>query len=791
MKRFIKLLFQRTAGTKMMFLAVAMVQVTGIYAQEKQSITGKLIEKKSNQAVPYATVGLIRASDSTMINGTVSDENGVFTISPVIFGNYRLRVSTIGYKPEFKYIAVVNKGVTYAGIIYLQDTAILLKELSIVGDRIKAKSESDRTTFFMTKRMLDASSTGTDVLKLIPGIQIDFMQNISLEGSRNIQIFVDGKERDGSFISQLDPKQIERVEVISKPSSNYDGSTTGAINIILKKERNSGINGQIYAEIPTSGSEIYIRPTYTLNWGFQKLNLYTSYKGEMTYLDIHESTLRKIWNSTGTNEITSNQYVSQKNWSHRFNFGFDYFLNAHNQFNFYAFYNPFSRELDGNADLQISGSKYYHWQAKKEDSDVNTSTFYSLYYKHNFNKEGREITLEVSNYILNAKNSTEYVPEGNENSKAIQTNTAEPKQNVISIKMDYSTLLWNKLNFSTGVKTKFQVLQDRYLSDFYYDEKIFAAYGTIAYKHTKYDLSLGLRAEKSVANLKDNFRNPVLSFFPDVTFSYKLTSLQHIQLSYNRSIKRPDIYQLNPNTAIDDPYTVSKGNPFLKPELRSSIFFEYSLRFKSNYFASRLFYNKMTDVINNLTFINDTGAFESQVNNMGIIHQYGIQFLGTLKLGIATINPYLQLFDLYTTGNSLAKQYDIENRHNLAYNLGLSAILSFKYDISLSLVFQYASPKNDIQSNSFCGALYFLSLEKTFKQKIKIGIVTAVPFTKSFTYQGSEIDGSNFYSYYEGNVKISNPFCWFKLSYQFKSGKNRDKINHETEEIDNLPKKGF
>jgi hypothetical protein len=790
MKRSIKLFCQRTVRAKFLLLAVVIVNVTGIYAQEKQSITGKLIERKTNQTVPYATVALIRVSDSTMINGTVSDENGVFNISPVIFGNYRLRVSTIGYKPAIKSI-VVDKGVTDAGIIYLQDTATLLQELMIVSDRVKAKSESDRTTFFMTKKMLDATSTGMDVLKLIPGIQIDLMQNISVEGSRNIQIFVDGKERDGSFISQLDPKQIERIEIISKPSSNYDANTTGAINIILKKERFSGINGQIYAEIPTSFSEIYIRPNYTLNWGFKKLNLYTSYKGEMTYLDIHESTSRKVWNSTGTNEITSNQYVSQKDWSHRFNFGIDYFVNTHDQLNFYAFYNPYSRELDGNADSQISGSVNNLWQAKKEDTDINTSTFYSLYYKHNFTQEGREIAIEISNYNLKAKNSTEYVPEGNESSIVTQTNTAEPRQNVMSVKIDYTSRIWNKLDFSTGVKTKFQVLQDSYLNDFYYDEKIFAAYGTITYKHTKYFLSMGLRAEESVASLKNNFNNPDLSFFPNTTFNYKLTTRQNIQLSYNRSIKRPNIYQLNPLTAIDDPYTVNKGNPFLKPELRSSLFLEYSIQFKSNYFASRLFYNNMTNVINNLTFINDTGAFETQVHNMGTIHQYGIQFSGTLKMGIATINPFLQLFDLYTSGNSLAKQNGIENRHNLAYNSGLSAILSFKHDISFSFVFQYASPKNDIQGNSFCGALYFLSLEKTFKQKIKIGIVSALPFTKSFTYQGSEIDGSNFYSHYEGNVKISNPFCWFKLCYQFSTGKKKEAIDHATEEIDNLPKKGF
>jgi hypothetical protein len=248
---------------------------------------------------------------------------------------------------------------------------------------------------------------------------------------------------------------------------------------------------------------------------------------------------------------------------------------------------------------------------------------------------------------------------------------------------------------------------------------------------------------------------------------------------------------LNPNTSIDDPYSLSKGNPFLKPELRDGCFLEYSIQFKSDYLATRLFYNNLTNVINNLTFINDTGAFETQVQNMGSMQQFGIQFSGTLKLGIATFNPFLQIFENNTFSNSLAKQYGIENRHNLAYNSGLSAVLSFKHEISLSGSFQYASPKNDIQGNSYCGALYFLSLDKTFKQQIKIGVVTALTFTRSFVYQGSDLEGSNFSSHEEGDVKIPIPICWFKISYQFSTGKKKEAMNHASEEIETPPKKGF
>jgi len=787
----IKLLPPCIAKLKMVLLEISLFYNTGIYAQFDQSVTGKVIDEKTNQAVPFASVALFKDSGSKPVRGTTGDSEGAFTIGQVPVGKYTLLVTFIGYKQASRMIDIADKEKTDAGTIFLRDTAVMIKEAMIMGEKVRAKSQSDKTIFFMTKKLLDASSTGMDVLKVIPGIQVDLMQNISLEGSRNIQIFVDGKERDKGFISQLNPGQIEKVEIMNKPSSNYDGNSTGAINIILKKERDSGINGHIYGEIPASVSEIYLRPTFTMNYGFKKLNLYSSYKGELTYFDIHESTIRKVRKSTGTDIISSNQYVRQKDWSHRFNYGFDYFLNAHNQLNFYAFYNPYSRELDGYADSQISGSIDKNWKAKKEDTDINTGQLYSVYYKHDFNKEGRALIIEISNYNLKAKNSTAYISEETEIVSTLQVNTIKPVQNETSIKLDYTTVIANKLNFSTGLKTRYQALQDRHLPDFHYHEKLMAAYGTLAYKKGKYDLNLGLRAENSVSILKNNFRNPYFSLFPKATLHYKPSSRQSIQLSYLRSIRRPRIYELNPFISIHDPYSLSSGNPFLKPELHSSIFLDHSIQFNSNYFSSRLFYSKMNNVINSLTSINDTGSIETRVHNLGSIHQFGVQFSGTLKLGIATINPYLRLFDLYSSGNDLAKQNDVENRHSLSFNSGLSAILSFKHELTLSFVFQYGTPENDIQGNSFCDALYFISLEKSFKQKIKIGLVSAIPFARSFTYQGSEIDGSGFYSRYDGNIKLSNPMCWFKLSYQFTSGKNRNKINHEIEEIDNKPNKGF
>ncbi|MBK6963675.1 MAG: TonB-dependent receptor [Bacteroidales bacterium] len=608
MKNFFKSCSQKFAAVQFMLLAIAITNSCDIYAQEKQSITGQLIDKANSLPVPYATVKLSGATDHEFIGGSISDPDGVFTIGSVAAGKYILCISSIGYKPVSLNMEVGNGEPADAGMIELMDTTLVLDELVIVSERIKAKSEQDKTIFFVTKKMLDVSSSGTDLLRLIPGVQVDLRQNISLEGSSDILIFVDGKERDKRYLSQLSPAQIDQIEVLSAPPANYDGDATGAINIILKKGQDSGFSGHLLAEVPVLYSEIYVFPSYSLNYTHKKLNLYTSYNGEITYLDLHENTRREFRDENGTNEISIEQNMRQKDWSHKFHFGVDYFLSERDQLNFYSFYNPYSRELDGKAFYQISGVVNNSSEASKEDSDMNTGSFYSLYYKHSFNKKGSELTADLSNYILKAENRSDFIYGEPENSVSTTTNVVKPKQNAVNIKIDYKTLLGQRLGFGAGVKAKLQVSKDRN-SEFEYTDNIFALYSTIGYKQEKFDLGIGLRIEESVTELKDAFNNPFRSLLPDLSFRYKINTQQNIQLSASRSIKRPNLYQMNPYIAYDDPFTISMGNPLLNPELTSSIYIEHSIQFDGSYFASRVFYNSTNDVISNLILLNDDKTF--------------------------------------------------------------------------------------------------------------------------------------------------------------------------------------
>ncbi len=747
------------------------------------------------QAMAFATVALRKASsDSTLITGVSSNLDGEFSLESIPAGSYCLVVSAIGYN-RVKMNIELKDNYTCSPIL-MSEKAVTLGEVVVVSDRIKAKAEADRTTYFVNQKMFDASETGADILTYIPGVQMDLMKTISLNGSKNVVIQVDGKERDRNFLSQLSPDQIDKVEVISSPDSRYEAGVTGVINVILKKSKIPGISGHIHAEIPTSKSVVYISPDYSLNYNVNKINLYTSYDGNLSYFDIVENISRNLNNDQETIKLTTNQIIRQKYWSHRFHYGFDYTFNEKNRLSFYGFYNPYSSEHNGDVELTVtddkSGDKY--WSALKKDNDINRSSFYSINYKHIFDKPGREIAFDLSYSNFNAVNSTTYtstisIPE---NFLTNQVNTVKPKQNSINFKIDYSSPITDKIKFDAGIKTKIQSLQDMQSPEFKYTENIFALYGQMTYAYSKYTISAGIRTEESTSGLTDSFNYNLTSFLPNASVSYKITPKQNIKLYFKQTVYRPNIYELNPYISIDDPYSIESGNPNLRPELQRDVSLDYSNNIGNNYVSIQLLYKNRANAINHYMFVNDTNVFETRIGNLGKIQGLGIQLSGALKLSNAiSLNPYFRVFNIETKTNMLAMQYGITNRQKVVYETGLSAIVTFKNDITASMQFQYTSPNIQIQETTFSDALYFLAVEKTFNKKFKIGIKSALTFSKSFTYHGNEFNGIDFNSSSKGDVKLSAFPVWLSFRYDFNSGKSSSQNNTAKEDIYDMPKKGF
>jgi hypothetical protein len=761
-----------------------------IKAQTERIITGEIIEQQSGEPVPFANLALFEFEDSKLISGGTTNLDGRFELEFSSHGNLQLRISAVGFETVYKDIEFINHAPMDIGTIHMVEEEINLAGVVVAAERIKAISGIEKTSYMVNRNMLSASNTGTDLLKLVPGISVDIRQNISLEGNQNIMILVNGMERDRDFVAQIPATRIDKIEVSSQPSSRYDASVSGVINIILVKEKDAGFEGQIYLEVPTSGVELYLFPKYNFRYGKGRVNLFTSYNGELSRLDVIDSYQREIFGSESNQQISSIQDLTQKTWSHRFHYGMDFIINEKNQLNVYGFYNPFSFEYNGTSNIFLNGGEKAAWNVEKKDQDINHSLMNSLFYRHLFDQtKGHELTADLSIYNLRGENSSTL---SNEETGYFHQNRTMPAHTVGNLKLDYTLPLSNLFKLEAGLQTRLQQMHDESNADFNYGENTFAGYGLLSYQGKKLHLQAGVRLEKSELGQQNTPEFDFYALLPNVAINYRVNSAQNLRFSYRQSVWYPRYYQLNPFQTLIDPFTLHAGNPELKPVIAQNIHLEHSIRFGNQFFSSRLFYNSSKDAVNQLNVIKKECVLESSNFHLRNVEQYGVQLTGAFSLGKKTgFNPVLRVFEVNSVPNAFGLENSLKASRKMAWHAGISAYTMLPGAITASLVFNYSSPVPELQLNRFSDALYFLSIEKDFGKGFRAGLISAIPFAGSFAYKGTDIKGSGFFDYSTGEIIMSKIPIWFKINYQFSSGQKRQAIERQREEIESIQRRGF
>ncbi len=775
---------------KTVLIIIAIVHFGTVKAQREYKITGTIVDI-NNQPISYANITMRNYADSLIISGTISNENGTFEITNNKLGSYLISASFIGYLPNKKTINVQTYQSIDLGEIILHSNTIELGETVVIGERLKAKQQLGNTIYYVNKKMRKASSTGIDLIKYIPGINVDIFHNISLGSSQNIIIQVNGIERDASFLNQLNSDDIDKIEVNNNPGVKYRSEVSGVINIILKENKNKGISGHFYVELPTRFSEVYSFPSASINYSFKKATIYASYNGAYSYFDIEAVDHKKLLVQNNLSEILNIQHLQQKNWSHKFHFGLDYFLNKSNQLNFYCFINPYSNEQDGIVTIKelFDDASVNSFHYNKDEKDKNRSLYASLYYKHLFSNPKRELIFDINYYNLQAQNSTFF---SDHNTSVLQISNSEPYQNSLNSRLNFSLPLNKNIILETGLKQSLTFLRDNANSSFNYNQMVSAAYALATYTNEKFQINGGIRMEYAHLNIDKGLNKTLITKLPNINIKYDLSKKNNLKLAYQKQITRPTIYQLNPNLNTIDKYSTQKGNPYLYPVISQNFSFDYSTSIKNNFISAGVFYVHSSNVIENMKVMSDSLLFKKETQNLGNLSSIGIKMLGSIKLHKKLIfNPFIKLYHVQTQGNELAIMNSIENKSAFALESGLSMVFLFKHDVTLSALFKYNSSITKIQSNYAEDALYFFSLEKLFFKKLKVGITSALPLKKEFTYQRNETTGNGFSETSEDNIRMSAFPIWFKLKYSFASGKKVIRIKRTNDFKDNKEKKGF
>lgn len=583
-------------------------------------VFGKVKTNDTKEAVGYATVVLLPLRSDSVVSGSLTKDNGDFSLENLHFGQYRLKINYLGYQTLVKQITVpLQNSDQDLGNFFLEPEANTLKEVTVTAEKDRVQMAIDRKVFNVEKDIAAQNGTAADALKNVPTITVDNDGNAQLRGG-SPQIFVDGKPTNLN-LNQIPAAEIERVEVITNASAKYDANTTGGIvNIVMKKNTKPGINGMTNLGVGTNGryngmANLNIKQnpfnlglSYNLNRarnineGFtDRTNL--GENGEITdYFRQDNKNLQKNlfqfgraaldWNVDNRNVLTLSQMLMGGNFSFDdpqiFSFS-DANRNilssgersslGENQFRHYTTELGWRRSFP-TPDKTWATSFQYNWSRGKNDLDLRNRFF---------DATGAEIPA----------NPAQQLNEGGNRGRMLifQTDFTQPLANGDKLEFGAKSQ-WkhseNDLDASLFDSESQTWSISDYLSTHYnYDDLVNAAYANYAGKfNDSWRYQAGLRFEQSwfrgqeegsdstfTYSYPGGFNNLQKALFPALYLSKKISESSEMQVNFSRKLNRPNFFQIMPFIMIMDNQSYRSGNPNLQPEFVNTAEWNYSKTF--------------------------------------------------------------------------------------------------------------------------------------------------------------------------------------------------------------------
>lgn len=580
----------------------------GVVAQH--FIEGKVINEKTMDPLEYATIVLYN-SDSTLVKGIVTNDSGYFKLENVKNDIYSLEVRLVGFTTVNKKVNV-NKDLEL-GTIELNEDNIELGEIEVNATVPPIQQKSDRLIVNVSSYMLTGGKTALDVIKSLPGVVV-LENNISVIG-KNAVIYINGKPADltgtstDKILGTLQGNQIEKVELITNPSSRYDAGYSGAIvDIRLKRDESLGFNGTVTMMLGVKESGMIYAPSASGNFRSRKFNVYGSYginNGRYTQ-KYHE--LKKYNSLNIPIEYDELGIYKPSGTSQYSRVGIDYLISPKHIVGILAngsFYNGGNINRSTTNIRQIENSKIDSSIVSPINMDIN-SKMYSLNLNHKWViSEGKELSTDFvfsrADHAQEQKMILSYL-DSVENAMHPSTGNGHnvvQKTDVWTLKMDYQSKLFGDGMIEAGGQVM-QVERNNSLvgflltggkwnenidqsNNFTYNERIVALYINFSKKWNKLDMSGGLRGEQTyqkgnqVVNNND-FSNTYFDIFPFSSIQYVFKQNQFLALSYAYKIDRPSFSMLNPFKFYISPNTYSSGNPDLKPLYNHNLQLRYNFR---------------------------------------------------------------------------------------------------------------------------------------------------------------------------------------------------------------------
>ena len=724
------------------FFIFSLLFVTNIHSQISNKstanlkISAKIFEDVSHQPIEYATISLINDSTHKTINGSISNKRGLFEIQNITPGIYRLLIQFMGYE-DFSQKIEIAASITLPDIL-LKKKSVDLNNVTVKSTRQIIENRLDKIVYNLDKDITSQGGIATDALKKIPGVTVDIDGNVELLGNPSVKFLIDGKPSAifgnsiADALQSIPNSQIQSIEVITSPSAKYDASGTGGIiNIILKKSKIEGFNGNINLAAGTRLENGSLNIAYKK--GAAALNAYFSGNAQLT------STT-----PNGSDRITTpltNRFI-QDNISdfyrngYKSGLGMEWTLSKSETLSASIGFSHFGTNNSGISHQQSlsydnSGILLSHiYSDRISGSKFNVLDFEnSAVYRKKFKKEGRE--LELAYNATYGNNTSSYHQEqfhpGTSNAYSGSNSENPGKENEINFELNYTEPISEKVVIETGLRTTLidiisaadvytlngstgtyaKDMQQSYSSDF--KRTIYAGYFSLDFPLANYfDVKAGARYEytKNTAYYSNSSNVHIPDyrhFIPSLIIAHNFLNQQSLKFAYSYRIERPEFRDLNPFMNLADPHNISTGNPNLEPEIGNKFELSYNKSFEAggNISITAFYQRNSPDIKPYITYyptykIGDSIYTDVTVTTRATIAaevRAGVNIAGSIPFGKkVTLRPNLQIYNRHlnnpNTTPAITNAFGLRGSANLSYLISKNLSAEFFGNYNLGMRWQ-------------------------------------------------------------------------------------------------------
>jgi len=766
-----------------------------------QSVSGKILDE-NKLPLEFVKIKILNTSDSSVVKGAFSFNDGSFSIEGLSIGSYLIQASYVGYVTYRSKLSIGSEPSFLGDIIMKIDKSLELEGVYAVGSLDALKAGIDKKIYSTSDDLTSRGGSALDALGNIPSISVDQDGKISLRGDGNVIILIDGRPSalamgDGqSLLDALPANSIERIEVVTNPSAKYDpDGTSGIINIVMKKNKLKGFNGIISL---TAATDNLYEGSFSLSYRNKRFNTYLNYSFDYYegYRNFFSDLEREV---TKDSSIFLNQdrIGDDLKSGHALVFGTDFYINDRNTLSFSTTGALGLRERYGFLENELYGNDVLtsKWSRESEDPDRHKNGDVNLNYTHKFLDEKGEWSLNATHsfgmhdvsgiyeelYYDNAGvllDSKKPLNQELYNDETENLTTVQGDWNYIISKIKARVEAGGKVVIAQdGVNTfsqKIDTLTGLFIPDtlsnfdFQFNQNIYSAYGIFGQAVGKFKYQAGLRFEYAqqlpfLKSTNEKYPTEYVNLFPSGHIRYELNEPSEFSLSYSRRINRPRSGQVNPFTSYADPFNLRSGNPLLTPEFINSFDLGYSYTKKKFIASFSVFHRRTVDVINRVKEYRTDNTSIVTYDNIDKSESTGFESIVILK-------PFHWLKNTFSINGNFINYTNSDpttDWNNSGFNWSLKNVISADFwnkTASAQLNLAYNAPVTTPQGIVQRRAGVDFAIEKRFlDKKLSVGLKA----TDIFDVKGFHLDLEQAGVRQESIYKWRTRRVFITVSYKF------------------------